>query len=122
VPEVIMGHPDLGALGHVSVLKAVDTTLFALQQARDVCLLEQKNLDNERSCLLTWGSMLKKWTTFEKQKAVAAAQEWLDEKQSLPAKEEITIDELNGKARKLMEGAKELNAQAEAHADTTIKQ
>jgi hypothetical protein len=117
-----MGHPDLGAPGHVSVLKAVDTTLFALQQARDVCLLEQKNLDNERSCLLTWGSMLKKWTTSEKQKAVAVVQEWLDEKQTLPAKEEITIGELDGKARKLMEGAKELNAQAEAHTDTTIKQ
>jgi hypothetical protein len=29
-PEVIMGHPDLGALGHVSVLEAVDMTLFAL--------------------------------------------------------------------------------------------
>jgi hypothetical protein len=74
-----------------------------------VCLQEQKNLDNERSRLLTWGSMLKKRTTSEKQKA-AAAQEWLDEKQSLPAKEEITIGEIDGKAQKLMEGAKELYA------------
>jgi hypothetical protein len=29
-PEVIMGHPDLGAWGQVSILEAVDTTLFAL--------------------------------------------------------------------------------------------
>jgi hypothetical protein len=81
-------------------------TLFALQQAR---------------CLLTWGSMLKKQTASEKQKAVVA-REWLDEKQSLLAKDEIDIGELDAQVRKLMEGAKELYAQAEARADTTIKQ
>jgi hypothetical protein len=80
-------------------------TLFALQQAR---------------CLLMWGSMLKKQTASEKQKAVVA-REWLDEKQSLLAKDEIAIGELDAQVRKLMEGAKELYAQAEAHADTTIK-
>jgi hypothetical protein len=80
-------------------------TLFVLQQAR---------------CLLTWGSMLKKQTASEKQKAVVA-REWLDEKQSLLAKDEIAIGELDAQVRKLMEGAKELYAQAEAHADTTIK-
>jgi hypothetical protein len=36
-------------------------------------------------------------------------------------KEKIAISELNAWARKLMEGAKELYAQAEARADTTIK-
>jgi hypothetical protein len=70
-PEVVMGHLDLGALGQVYVPEVVDTTLFALQQAWDVFLREQKDLDDERARLLTWGSMLKKWTTSEKQKAVA---------------------------------------------------
>jgi hypothetical protein len=37
-------------------------------------------------------------------------------------KEEIAISELDGQARKLMEGAKELYAEAEARADTTFKQ
>jgi hypothetical protein len=68
-----------------------------------------------------WGSMLKKRTTSKKQKA-AVTQECLDEKQSLHAKEEITISELDARPRKLMEGAKELYAQAETRADTTIKQ
>jgi hypothetical protein len=98
----------------------VDTTLFVLQQVWDVFLLEQKNLDNEQVCLLMWGSMLKKQTASEKQKP-AATREWLDEKQSLLVQEEITNSELDAKAWKLMEGAKELYAQAEAHADTTIK-
>jgi hypothetical protein len=102
-PEVIMGHLNLGALRQVSIPEAVDMTLFALQQARDVFLREQKNLDNERVCLLMWGSMLKKWTASEKQKA-AATREWLDEKQSLLVKEEISIGELNVQAWKLMEG------------------
>jgi hypothetical protein len=56
-----------------------------------------------------WGSILKKQTTSEKQK-VAVVCEWLDEKQSLLTKEEIAINELDAKARKLMEGAKELYA------------
>jgi hypothetical protein len=56
-----------------------------------------------------WGSILKKRTTSEKQK-VAVVCEWLDEKQSLLTKEEIAINELDAKARKLMEGAKELYA------------
>jgi hypothetical protein len=70
-PVVVMGHPDQGAPGQVSVPEAVDMTLFALEQARDVFLWEQKNLDDERARLLTWGSMLKKQTTSNKQKAVA---------------------------------------------------
>jgi hypothetical protein len=37
-PGVVMGHPDLGASGQVSVPEALDTTLFALQQARDMFL------------------------------------------------------------------------------------
>jgi hypothetical protein len=37
-PEVVMGHPDLGAPGRVSVPKAVDMTLFALQQEQNVFL------------------------------------------------------------------------------------
>jgi hypothetical protein len=65
--------------------------------------------------------MLKKQTASEKQKAVVA-REWLDEKQSLLAKDEIAIGELDAQVQKLMEGAKELYAQAEARADTTIKQ
>jgi hypothetical protein len=64
-PEVIMGHSDLGALRQVSVPEVVDTTLFALQQVQDMFLREQKNLDDERVHLLTWGSMLKKRTASE---------------------------------------------------------
>jgi hypothetical protein len=64
--------------------------------------------------------MLKKRTASEKQKAMV--REWLDEKQSLLPKEEITIGELDAKAWKLMDGAMELYAQAEACADTIIKQ
>jgi hypothetical protein len=119
-PEVVMGHLDLGALGQVYVLEVVDTALFALQQAWDVFLREQKDLDDERARLLTWGSMLKKWTTSEKQKAVAR-QQWLDKKGSLLAKEEVAIGELDTKACKLMESAKELYAQVEGHVNTTIK-
>jgi hypothetical protein len=37
-PEVVMGHPDLGAPGQVSVPKAVDMALFALQQEQNVFL------------------------------------------------------------------------------------
>jgi hypothetical protein len=47
--------------------------------------------------------MLKKQTASKKQKAVAT-REWLDEKQSLLVKEEITIGKLDARARKLMEG------------------
>jgi hypothetical protein len=35
-PKVVMGHSDLGAPELVSVPEAMDTALFALQQARDV--------------------------------------------------------------------------------------
>jgi hypothetical protein len=68
-----------------------------------------------------WGSMLKKWIASEKQK-VAVVREWLDEKRSLPVKEETAISELDARAQKLMEGGKEWYAQTEARADTTIKQ
>jgi hypothetical protein len=57
----------------------VDTSLFALQQARDVFPWKLKNLDDERVCLLIWGSMLKKWTTSEKH-MVVVVREWLDKK------------------------------------------
>jgi hypothetical protein len=88
----------------------VNTTLFALQKVRDVFLREQRSLANERAHLLKWGSLLKQQTTSEKEKA-AERWEWLDEKQCLLTKEEITIDELDTEAQKLR-----------ACASTTIKQ
>jgi hypothetical protein len=74
-PEVIMGHLDLGARGQVSIPEAMDTTLFVLQQARDMFIREQKDLDDEQACLLTCGSMLKKRTASEKQKVGVAGRE-----------------------------------------------
>jgi hypothetical protein len=53
-PEVIMGHLDLGAPGQVFDPEALDTTLFALQQAWDMIPQEQKNIEDERARLLTW--------------------------------------------------------------------
>jgi hypothetical protein len=44
-PDVIMGHPGLGAPGQVFVLEAVDMTLFALHQVQDVFQWERGGLD-----------------------------------------------------------------------------
>jgi hypothetical protein len=69
-PEVVIGHPGLGAPGQVSVPDAVDTTLFALLQVQDVLQWERRGLEKERQCLVEWGSLLKKWTASKKEKAV----------------------------------------------------
>jgi hypothetical protein len=59
-PEVIMGHPSLGAPEQVFIPTIVDTTLFALHEVRDVLQWERRGLDEERQCLMEWGSLLKK--------------------------------------------------------------
>jgi chromosome segregation ATPase len=66
------------------------------------------------------GSLLKKWTTFEKLKA-AERREWLDIKQSLLEEKENAIGELDAKTQKLMDDTKELYATVEAHTDANIK-
>jgi hypothetical protein len=48
----------------------VDTTLFALHQVQDILQRERRGLDEEQQCLMEWGSLLKKRTTSEKEKAM----------------------------------------------------
>jgi hypothetical protein len=81
------------------------TTHFALHQVQDVLHREREDIEEERLHLMEWGSLLKKWTTSEKQKA-AERREWLDMKQSLLEETEIVIGELDAKAQKLMDDTK----------------
>jgi hypothetical protein len=109
-----MGHLGLRALGHVSLSEAMGTGHFVLCQVQDVLQWERDDIEEEQQCLMDWGSLQKKWTTFEKQKVVAKRAQ-LSEMEDLLNKELVAIGLLEAEAQKLMEDAKEL------YADATIK-
>jgi hypothetical protein len=86
-----------------------------------VFLREQKIFDDERARLLMWGSMLKDWTAFEQQKAVATRKQLNVMEIQLDRRQAVT-DHLDAQARKLLDDAKELYAAVKARANATIKQ
>jgi hypothetical protein len=118
--EVVMGHPDLWAPMHVSRSEVMSTTHFLLCQAHDVLQQDRVDIEGELQRLSEWRFLLKEWTTFEKQKAMAK-RERLDEMELLLNQEWVSIGLLKAKAHKLMVGAKELYADVEACVDATIK-
>jgi hypothetical protein len=65
--------------------------------------------------------LLKERTASEKQKA-AVKRARMDKMELLLNQEQVAIDLLDAKAKKLMDSAKELYADAEAHAEAIIKQ
>jgi hypothetical protein len=80
--KVVLGHPVLRASGDVSLSEAMGTTHWALNQVHGVLRRERENIDDERRCLLLWASLLKKQTTFEKEKA-ETKRDWLGMKEEL---------------------------------------
>jgi hypothetical protein len=70
---------------------------------------------------MEWGSLFKKQTTSEKEKAVLK-REQLNKMEVVLKQEEVIIGLLDAQAKGLMEKAKDLYANVEAHADATIKQ
>jgi hypothetical protein len=70
-PKVIMGHPNPWALGQVSLSEVMGTGHFALNQVHDMLHHEWEDIDEERLRLSVQSSLLKKWMTSEKEKAVA---------------------------------------------------
>jgi hypothetical protein len=79
---------------------------------------ERRGLDEERQHLIEWGSLLKKWTASEKEKATKK-RERLDKMEGVL--KEVAIGLLDAQAQELMEKSKELYATAEARADANIK-
>jgi hypothetical protein len=65
--------------------------------------------------------LLKERAASEKQKA-AVKRARMDKMELLLNQEQVAIDLLDAKAKKLMDSAKELYADAEAHAEAIIKQ
>jgi hypothetical protein len=55
---------------HVSLFEAVDTTHFTLGQAQVVLQREQTDIEEEQQRLMEWGSLLKEWTTSERERAM----------------------------------------------------
>jgi hypothetical protein len=70
-PEVILRHPGHRAPGDVSLSEVMGTTHFALNQAHNVLRREREDINEEQLCLSVWVSLLKQWTTSEKEKADA---------------------------------------------------
>jgi hypothetical protein len=70
-PEVILRHPGNRAPGDVSLSEVMGTTHFALNQAHNVLRREREDINEEQLCLSVWVSLLKQWTTSEKEKADA---------------------------------------------------
>jgi hypothetical protein len=81
---------------------------------------ERRGLDEERQRLMQWGSLLKKRTTSEKEKATERRQQ-LNKMEVMLKQEEVTISLLDAQAQELMEKAKELYIAAEACSDANIK-
>jgi hypothetical protein len=81
---------------------------------------EPAGIEEERQRLTEWGSLLKKWTTSEKQRAMV---EWerLSKMEAMVKQEEVTIGVLDAQAQELMEKAKELFVAAEARGEANIK-
>jgi hypothetical protein len=119
-PKVIMGHPSLGVPRAVSLFEAMGTTHFALNHPHDVLCREREDINEERLCLSTWVSMLKKQTTSKKEK-VEARQKRLDMMKILFTKRHAVVDKLDAQAQKPLNDTKELYAIAEARASATIK-
>jgi hypothetical protein len=120
-PKVIMGHPNPWALGQVSLSEVMGTGHFTLNQVHDMLHHEREDIDEERLRLSVQSSLLKKWTTSEKEKAVATRKQ-LAMMQILLDRERVAIDLLNANDQQLMVGAKDLYVTVEAHAEATIKQ
>jgi hypothetical protein len=119
-PEVIMGHPSLRALGDVSLSEAMGTAHFALHQVHDMLYWEREDIEEEWVSLMECGSLLKKRTTSEKEK-MADKQKYLDVMKIMLNRKQTTINELDAKAQKLLEDAKELHVVVEARANAKIK-
>jgi hypothetical protein len=96
-------------------------TLFALHQLWDVLQQERRGLYEEQQRLMEGGSLLKKRTASEKEK-VAEKWERLNKMEVMLNQEEVAIGLLDAQGQTLMEKAKDLYANVEAHADATIKQ
>jgi hypothetical protein len=79
------------------------------------------DIGEELQCLSEWCSLLKERAASEKQKA-AVKRARMDKMELLLNQEQVAIDLLDAKAKKLMDSAKELYADAEAHAEAIIKQ
>jgi hypothetical protein len=67
---------------HVSRSEVMNTTHFLLCQAHDVLQQDRVDIEGELQRLSEWRFLLKEWTTFEKQKAMAK-RERLDEMELL---------------------------------------
>jgi hypothetical protein len=106
-PEVILRHPGLRAPGVVSLSEAMGTTHFALNQTHDVLRREREDINEERLRLSVWVSLLKQWTTSEKEK-VDARQKRLDMMEILFARWQVVADQLDTQAQRLLNDAKEL--------------
>jgi hypothetical protein len=96
-------------------------TLFALHQLWDVLQQERRGLYEEQQRLMEGGSLLKKQTASEKEK-VAEKWERLNKMEVMLNQEEVAIGLLDAQGQTLMEKAKDLYVNVEAHADATIKQ
>jgi hypothetical protein len=69
VPEVILGHRPIGALGDASLSDAMGTTHFVLNQVQNVLHQERADLDEVQMRPLEYFSLLKEVTASEKVKA-----------------------------------------------------
>jgi hypothetical protein len=69
--EVIMGQPGLRAPGQVFLSEVMGTAHFALHKVHYMLHREREDVEEEQLHLSVWGSLLKKWTTYEKEKAEA---------------------------------------------------
>jgi hypothetical protein len=75
----------------------------------------------ERQCLFLWVSLLKKRTTFEKEKTEVRLKH-LDVREILLNKKQAIAKKLDAKSQKLLADAKYLYVTVEARANATIKQ
>jgi hypothetical protein len=89
-----MGRPCLWPPPHVSLPEAMDTTHSALHQVWYVIQWERDDLEAEQQRLKKWGSLLKTWTRFEQQKAVAKRVQ-LDAMEEVLKAKHVTIGKLD---------------------------
>jgi hypothetical protein len=98
-PEVIMGHPSHRASGTVSLSEAMGTVHFVLNQVHDVLYREREDINEERLRVSVWVSLLKQWTTYEKEK-VEARQKRLDMMEILYNRRQVVADKLDAQTQK----------------------
>jgi hypothetical protein len=125
-PQMVAATASTGANNNaieepeVSLSMAMGMAHFALNQVHNVLHREREDIIEERLLLSVWVSLLKKRTTFEKEK-VEARKKHLDVMEILYNRRQVVADKLDAQAQKLLHNAKELYAIDESHASVTIK-